>query len=440
MIKKHRSTAFNITTTLITKFISLFGGIIVSILLARFLGSEGKGIITAIFVVPLLLVSLADMGIRQSTAYYLGKKQFKISDMISSIAFLWLITSVISILLAIAYYSFGVSDKYSWSILIIAMTSIPLKLIQQYSKGIMLGKNRIGTINLAQLISVGTNIITVLLLVWIFDLGVLGAAFVQIVMALAVAIYYLINVYKYHKIRFKPISPIPKMLFYKGFSFAATLFIISLNYKIDIMILERMVTSAEIGIYSVGTNVIELLWQIPAAVGMVLFAKSATTEKQTESVKRSTSILRLVMPIMVVLSVVLAIFAPVIIRILYGTEFIEAGSILRILLPGACLITVSKVLHPDLAARGYPLFALRVFILTLIINVVLNLVLIPQYGIYGAAFASTVSYSLAGIGYSIVYSRKEKVALKTIFLIQSSDVLLIKNFIKRIRGVLKRDN
>lgn len=431
MTNKERSTAFNIITTLLTRFIFLFGGFIASVLLARLLGPEGKGIVTAIFVVPLLIVSFADMGIRQATAYYVGKGYYKLSEMISSIAFLWLITSILGVIIVFIYFLFGSSDKYSWTILTVALTAIPIKLIEQYAKGVMLGKNQIGTINVSQLLRVLVNIAAILLLVWLLDLGVFGAALVQLVIGLAVAVYYLFHICKYNRIRFKPVSPIPKLLFLKGFSFAAVLFIINLNYRIDIMILDYMVPPEDIGIYSIGTNVAELLWQLPAAVGMVLFAKSANTQISTDAVERSTAILRLVLPIMIITSFLIAIVAPILIQIVYGTEFVEAGNVLRLLLPGVIAITISKVLHPDLAGRGHPLYALRVFVLSLIINVVLNFILIPGYGINGAALASTISYMVAGIGYGFIYARKEKISPKKVFILNKDDVDRVKRIIAR---------
>src|SRR5690625_3423897 len=101
MKEKTRSTAYNIIMTIATRFILLFGSFFISILLARLLGPEGKGIMTAVLVFPLLIASLADMGIRQSAAYFVGKKEFKLSDIISSISFLWIITTLGSMLLVL---------------------------------------------------------------------------------------------------------------------------------------------------------------------------------------------------------------------------------------------------------------------------------------------------------------------------------------------------
>lgn len=435
MKEKTRSTGFNIVMTIATRFILLFGSFIVSIVLARLLGPEGKGIMTAVLVFPTLIASLADMGIRQSTAYYVGRKQYSLNDIISSISFLWLITTAGSMVSVLLYFYFGPSNHYSWDILIVALLIIPFKLIENYAKGIMLGRNQIGVINFSQIIHLIANYIFVFLFVWILDLNVLGALIAQVGISFTVATYYLIKVIPYGKIRFKPIKPIPRKIFFRGFSFAIVLFIINLNYKVDIMMLDYMVPSSDIGIYSVGVNFAELIWQIPSAVGMVIFSKSTTTVKQMDSVQRATSILRLVMPVMALAAIFIAILAPIVITVLYGNAFSESGNILRIMLPGVVFITISKVLHPELAGRGYPLFSLRVFVVTLILNIVLNLMFIPSFGIYGAAVTSTICYILAGLGFAFMYSKREGIPMKSTFILTKKDMDFVTN---QIRNSMKK--
>lgn len=435
-----RSTAFNIFTTVLTKFILLFGGFIVSIISARLLGPTGQGIITAIFVFPLLIVSLADMGIRQSTAYFIGKNKYKLNDVISSVCFLWIITSLFSVSIVFVYFFLGPNNKYSWLILLAAMIFVPLNLIEQYGRGIMQGRNQISVINIAHLVRLATNFIALILLVWILDLGVVGAAIVHIVFALSVAIYYLLKIKSYGRINFKPIKPIPKELFKKGFTFAVVLFVINLNYKIDIIMLDYMVHPSEIGIYSVGSKTAELLWQLPSAIGLVVFTKSAVTEDEFSSVYRSIKILRIVMPIIILTSFFISIFAPLIIELFFGKEYLSAGNVLRLMLPGICLITISKILHPDLAGRGYPLYALKVFLTTLVINIILNYFLIRSNGIYGAAISSTISYSIAGLWFGLVYARKEGLKMRELLIITKKDIDLIKSKIVKIidKGVKLR--
>lgn len=427
IITKKSGTIFDIFSTLVTRFIILIGSFLVSVMLARLLGAEGKGAIAAILVFPQLVISLGDLGIRQSLAYFIGKKLYDNKDIISSIVFLWVLSSLILVGTVFIYFSINLSSRYPWPFLLIALSTIPVGLIIQYSKGVMLGSDNISSINIAQLIQVLFNILTILILVWILKLDVLGALIAQLIYQFIVTIYYIGKINKHYTINLKPVPPIPKELFKKGISFAIVLFVINLNYRVDIMILDIMVSTSEVGVYSVASNIAQLLWQIPSAIGMVLFAKSATTNLQVSSVNRATTIVRFVLPIMVLAGIFLGFLGPLIINILYGAEFIKASNVLMILLPGIIIITISKILHPDLAGRGYPLFSLSLFILTLAINIVLNLILIPIYGINGAALSSSISYTIAGFGFALAYSKKEKIALSKILFINFQDIRFLQH-------------
>jgi O-antigen/teichoic acid export membrane protein len=69
----------------------------------------------------------------------------------------------------------------------------------------------------------------------------------------------------------------------------------------------------------------------------------------------------------------------------------------------------------DLAGKGKPWIALKAMIPALIINIILNIILIPEKGANGAAIASTISYSIAAILFTFFYSKTSKVSIKQIF-------------------------
>ena len=289
-MEKVRSTGSQLFTTVGTKIIILFGSFIVSILLARLLGPEGKGIVTAVFIVPNLIVSLADLGVKQASAYFIGRKIYSVEDVVSSSLFLWIITSLLSVLIVLTYYFFGSIEKYGWFLIIIALSTIPIKLLISYLSGIIQGKQRIGTININALLNFGINLLGVLVLVWLLNLGVKGAAFVNLIVV-AVGLVYLFSVVKKISVmKIKYIYPIPQNMAKKGITFAIALFILTLNYKIDIIFLEHLVSAADIGIYSVGANLAELIWQLPAAISLVLFSKSANSRNDFEAHERAAKI------------------------------------------------------------------------------------------------------------------------------------------------------
>lgn len=429
-----RSTGFHIGTTFITRIIILLGSFVISVLLARLLGPEGRGIVTALFIVPNIVISLADLGVRQASAYYIGRRIYSTQTILSSNLILWVITSIISIIIVFIYYYLGPIQKYGWILVIIALLYIPINILATYFSGIIQGTLRIQNINLYQLITLIINFISVGLLVWLLNLDIYGAALATLIVATCGLIYYIKIIKKITNIKFKYIKGIPQKLFNRGILFAISLFILQLNYKIDIVFLERMTDSYSVGIYTVGTNLAELIWQLPSAISMVLFAKSANSKTNEEAHNRSAKLLRMTLPLLFVFSVIFALLSSPIVTLLYGEAFSKSAEVINILLPGVLVIVISKILHPDLAARGYPLYALYVFIGPLIINIILNLIWIPIHGIYGAAWASTISYSIGGLAFGVVYAKKEGLKFTDLVILKKEDLKLLIQQLKKIVG------
>lgn len=425
-MKAQHSTAVDIVMTFITKIIFLGGSFIISVILARLLGPEGKGVVTALFVIPNMMVSLADLGVRQASAYYIGQEKYTVQDILSSSLLLWLITSVLSVTVVLTYYMVPFTDSYSWILILIGISFVPVKILVSYFNGVLQGQQKIGNMNIKVIIEFSTRLLFVVFLVWLLDLGVIGAALATFLTTFAVLAYSTYVVKRTAKIRMKYIPGVPQDMFRKGIIFAIALFVLQLNYKVDIIFLENMVGSHDLGLYSVGVTLGELIWQLPAAIGVVLFARSANSRTDNEASNRSAKLLRISWIPLIVGSIIFWLTAPFLVQILYGQEFIEAGGVIRVLLPGIVLMVLFKILNADLAGRGRPLFALKIYLVTLVINVVLNIFLIPIYGIYGAATASSVSYAVGAIIFSIAYHRHTGLQYKDLFIINDDDIHMLK--------------
>lgn len=433
-MKPKHSTAFDIITTFFTKILFLGGSFIISVILARLLGPEGKGLVTALFVIPNLTISLADLGVRQSSAFYIGQKKYSIQQVMSSNLLLWLVSSFISLIVVIGYYLLPSTSNYSVALMLIGASYVPVKVLTAYMNGVLQGIQDIKTLNVKFIIDFSVHIILVVLLVWVLDFGVVGAAAAKLITVLAVIYYSSKVVKKSAKFKIQYYKGVPEDLLKKGFAFAIAVFVLQLNYKIDIVFLESMVDSHSLGIYSVGVALAELIWQLPAAIGVVLFTRSANSLSDEEAGKRSAKLLRITWIPLIMVSLVFWMAAPLFVQIVYGAAFADSAQIIRILMPGIVLMVLFKILNANLSGRGKPLFALRIYLATLAINIALNLILIPVYGIHGAAIASTISYTIGAIVFTIAYHRLTKMAYKDLFIINKSDIAMIKDkIIKKVK-------
>jgi Na+-driven multidrug efflux pump len=73
---------------------------------------------------------------------------------------------------------------------------------------------------------------------------------------------------------------------------------------------------------------------------------------------------------------------------------------------------------------GKPQLSIYIFVPALILNIVLNLLLIPAYGGLGAAIATNISYLFGAIGYWIVFARFTGAGYLEIVKFQKDDLMI----------------
>ena len=77
-------------------------------------------------------------------------------------------------------------------------------------------------------------------------------------------------------------------------------------------------------------------------------------------------------------------------------------------------------------ARGKQKVSFWILLLSVIINIVMNFIFIPVYGIIGAAFASVLSYSVCGLLFTYIFMREFNVKIHHLVLIDRNEILRLK--------------
>lgn len=408
--------------------LSFAGGVI----LARLLGPDGKGTVAALTIYPALIMSLAELGTRQATVFHLGKKIYPQRDVIGASMFLLVLTSALGVAICAVIFAVINNPNFSLFLIVLALLGIPIGLAQSMAQGVLLGQERIGSYSAISWVSPLLRIFAVVLFVWVLRLGVAGEMIGSVLTGIIMLICVYVIVARTTRIEVLPNFKLSKELLSLGFVYAIALFIIGLNYKIDIVILERLVSVGEIGQYTLGVNLAELLWQLPSALGVVVFSRSANAKDPALFTQNVIKLLRITLLIAVVGATILGIAAHFVIPLVYGEQFAPSVTSLRIILPGIVAFTVFKVLNVDLAGRGRPRVSLYAVAPAVLLNVVLNFWLIPLYSINGAALASTISYIVAVIIYVIIYAKVVDVPLVSLFTYQRSDFDFVSKLQKKV--------
>lgn len=168
------------------------------------------------------------------------------------------------------------------------------------------------------------------------------------------------------------------------------------TYRLDVFVVNYFFNPTQVGIYAVGVAVSESLWQIPQAVAVALFPRTARTA-QENAAAFTCLILRQVLLISCVSAAVIALASPLAIPLVFGARFAGAVAVILWLLPGTVALSMAKVSSADLGGRGKTGYASFFGVACFVVTVVLDLALIPRWGIQGAAVASSVAYMVMGI-------------------------------------------
>lgn len=418
----------------ISKILIIVFGLTTSIIVARVLGPEKNGVIAALLVYPSLFMSIGSLGIRQSTTYFLGKNIFSEEQIKTAITQIWLFTTVISIAVCFVLMRyFSKSGENMW-LIVLAVLPIPFALFNTYNSGIFLGKNEIGTFNKINWIpGLIILIITALLLLW-FSFDISGYLIALIGGPVFISVILLFKNKFINAFSFNYNWVIIKKMLSLGLVYAVALLVINLNYRIDVILLDNLSTAFETGIYSKGVSVTEYLWQIPMLLSTVVFARSAISKDNKAFSLKVAQLLRLSLLTIGFAALVLFLLSKFIIVLMYGESFIKSVNVLNTLLPGVLLLTIFKVINMDLSGKGKPWVSLKAMIPALVINIVLNFVLIPDYGSVGAALASTISYTFASILFIFFYSRETKIPVSVLVKYQASDFQPIIHLLKKLKS------
>lgn len=413
----------------VSNFLMIGLGLGTSIITARYIGPEGNGIIAALLVYPSLFMTIGSLGIRQSTTYFLGKGNYSEQDIKTAITQIWFFTTLVSLLVSFMLMHYLSESGSNLLLVILALLPIPFSLFNTYNSGIFLGKNDIKTFNKINWIPSLIGFIGTTAFVIAWEFGIAGAMMAAIGGPLFMSAILLFKNKFINAFSFRFNWTIIKSMLSLGIVYAFSLLIINLNYKVDIILLDKLSSPFELGIYSKGSGITQYLWQIPMLLSTIVFARSAVSKNDIQFSHKVAQLLRISLIIIGVASLFLLIFSELVIVGMYGEAFRESISVLNFLLPGVLILTLFKVMNMDLAGKGKPWIAMKAMVPALILNIILNIIFIPKFGAKGAAISSTISYALAGLLFLWFYSISTKISIQDIITYRKTDFDPIKKIV-----------
>ncbi len=424
LIKNPSSFLGKVSVIFVAQILSRLLAIATTVIIARSLGPDGKGILTLVALIPSLLMLASNLGIERSNIYYIGQKRFEVRDLaINSFLFSFIAgITIVGLFLGVfgyvqRYFFQDVASLYIYIILI----SVPFLLLNRYFLLILLAVNRVREAAALPLLHSAAKLLLIFLVLYVFEKGILGAVAVSVIVDVLIGCITGLLILKRTGISFSfNLHILKESISYGIKGYLANVFGF-LIYRLDMFMVSYFMGVTSVGYYSIAVGVAEAVLYIPRAVGTILFPQ--ISRSSPEVANRTTAIVcRLTFFVSIVACLALGLVSRPLVTILYGTTFLPSVIPLLALLPGIAILTIDSVLCADLSGRGRPEIAMYAAGAAVISNVGLNILLIPLWGITGAAIASSLCYALSALIVIVVFLRISGNGIKDIIIPLKEDL------------------
>jgi len=375
---------------------------ITSPVMAYYIGASGLGLWTMLFAITSLL-GVTNLGIPGATIKYVAEFKDDKNRLYQAVSTSFVISIILGIVTAVALFITadiitGIFNMPSLTPLLkLFLLTIPFSYMVESIIATLNGLREMKLVSFLNVTSKSLNFGLVLIPI-ILGYGIKGAVIGIIIATIIyafIALFFFRN-FIFH-LTFSKFRETAKKLLHFGIQTVISGIVSIMLYRIDVLMIGYFMTSTEVGIYSVAIGIARMIRIIPQSINTVSYPTfsyywgkgehDVVNKLFNKGLKYSACMLA---PI----GLGLAIFGKDAILLLYGTTFLPAVLPLQILLIGAVVRGVIMSIGTIWLSAGRPDMGYKLPLIGVGPNILLNYVLIPAYGIVGAAMATMLSFLL----------------------------------------------
>ncbi len=393
----------------------------ISIIVARCMEPSHKGLVNLFFESCLLIMTVSSLGLGTASIYFLGKSKHNLSLVHFNMLILSL--SVGLILAIILLYFRGLLNRLLLSnanpkYLILLAILGPFLIYAKCWQGMMFGTNQ-------ALISYRVDAIFAILsliFAWVI-LALLKGKADHIIFAwssvtiLSVVTMFFILLHQSPYLNLRSFSPtLLSQVTKYGIKSHLGEVAHFLHLRLGLFMLGYFVGLRNVGLYALSVNIAEKFWLLAFAIRAASIFK-ITSAKKEDSVNLVSGLIKYVSLAYLCFGILAFILIDWFIKIIFGGLYSEAALPFKFLLPGVLSMGLTFLLSDFISLqKAKPMLISAVAVAGLMVNLALNLILIPRLKMVGAALSATISYSLIFVVSLFIFIKESGMSVKDLFL------------------------
>ncbi|MBF8778341.1 lipopolysaccharide biosynthesis protein [Pseudomonas fulva] len=393
-----------------------------NVLLARILGPSERGLFALLSSLPEMISAVTSGGLNSAISYQ-AAQQRSMGLLLTQVLVYGCLLALLLTVFCVAMVRHFAPDLevtvqlglLAWLLLI----AVPMTVLKSGLLNLHNASGNVDGFNALRLTESLAPLLLFLGMFWMWQSQALEAALISWLMGLAVVL--LLGLWwlsRDHSIRLRwDRLGQRELLTYSARSHPDVLFQ-QVILRSDYLFIGALLGSTAVGHYAMASAAAELLLIVPEAVTTPLMKRLL---QQDEAMQKLTPIaLRLTGTVMLGACLCMAVIGKWLIVTLFGAEFAPAYPALLALLPGMFAMCYTSILRLDLLGKNRPGAVSKIMGTAAALNLLLNVILIPTYGILGAAIATSACYLLVTAWMLAVYCRLSQVSVwQTLFVLPS---------------------
>lgn len=411
--------------TLVARIAVLLLGGISTILTARLLGAEGRGVY-ALATNVVYFASLAVVGLAVANAYFAAQHPEMRGGLVgNSLGVALLGAAVAAVVLTIVRASWApLADAAVW---LSMLAAVPTAMAGTLLLFILLGANRLHRYNAMTVFQPFGLVLALLALWWIglasTELAVFAFALVQVV-SVIVALAWLRDVLPPGRAISPDLGLLRRCFSYAGWSHVVSALAL-VHVRLALFVVATISGNAEAGILSVALVLVDVLANLPHSLAVPLLAAAAQPSADVNQVAlQSARASRLGFLAVLGLTPPSAIAVALLASPVFGAEFVGTVPVFLTLVPNMIAWAPRITTTAYLSGLGVPREIVPAASIGLVVNVVLLLMLAPAWGAIGAGIAMSLSSILVAVIMLAKHAEIAGISLASLVMPQRSDAYL----------------
>lgn len=376
--------------TLLVRILLIAAGFVSSIITARFLGPEGRGVFFYWTTLAAFAIQFGNLGLHSSNTYFLAKGRARLSALAANSLWVSLIGGgVLGGFLVLSLWLMDGATGDRWSLLLPALFLIPSGLYFLLGTNLLVAEGRIGEYNGFELANRYLGLAAIFFAAWYWR-----SPQALLVIMSVVAVLMCLPLYR----RLRVLGGDGEgsfSLIREGFGYAMRAYLAAaLGFavlRLNTLLIEQYMDAATLGTWSIAAQLLDVIVVIPSTIALVLLPRIMRADQPYQLMQ---SQLRMVAIVLALVCAVAAWLGNDVIMLVYGERFAGAYAMLLWGLPGIFALGLTSILSQYLASAGIPLALVWIWLTGLAVELTLAIWLIPSQGGVGAMMSLSAAYAV----------------------------------------------